>query len=217
MNGQNKVCISYAGGRIEDIDSAIMLCDRIELRMDLCTFSDSEYRDMFSKIKYSIAADHSVNNNDNLIKAIDLGAHTIDIDYKNPDFDLIYSKAKAKNKQIIISLHNYENLPKFDELNEFIKICNAKKSDYCKIACKLNTNADMLAIADLYKNPIVANGDIQLLAMGMGKYGPLSRLIALEFGAPFIYCSYLGNLATAEGQLNVIDFMNIYSKLFVEK
>lgn len=217
MNVQNKVCISYAGGRIEDIDSALMLCDRIELRMDLCTFSDIEYANAFSKIKNSIAADHSDASYENLLKAIDLGARIIDIDFNNPHFELIFTKAKKKKIQIIISLHNYEMLPNSDELNEFIQICKDKKADYCKIACKLNSNVDVLALAGLYQNPLVVDGDIQLLAMGMGNFGPLSRLISLKFGSPFIYCSYLDESATADGQLSVLDFINIYSKLFVEK
>jgi len=216
MNAQKKVCISYAGGRIDDIDSAIMLCEWLELRMDLCTFSDEEYGAIFSKINNSIAADHSDKSKENLHKAIDLGVRIIDVDINDKDFELIYSIAKKNNKQIIISLHNYDELPKSVDLLQFIRVCEEKNADYCKIACKLNSNIDMLTIAGLYQNQLVINGDTKLLAMGMGKYGPLSRLIALEFGSPFIYCSYLGEQATADGQLNVYDFNNLYSKLFFE-
>ncbi|MEI6089697.1 MAG: type I 3-dehydroquinate dehydratase [bacterium] len=216
MNGKNKVCVSYAGGRIEDIDSAIVLCDWLEMRMDLCSFSDDEYKNIFSKINNTIAADHSLKAKENLLKAIELGAKIIDIDINNPDFKEVYSKAKSKNRKIIISEHNFNELPKAEELNKYIEMCYEMKADYSKIACKLNSNKDILTIANLYENPLVTNGDIKLLAMGLGKYGPLSRLISVEFGAPYVYCSYFDDLATAEGQLNIFDFLKIYNKLFVE-
>jgi 3-dehydroquinate dehydratase type I len=216
MNGKEKVCISFAGGRIEDIDSAIVLCDRLEIRMDLCTFDDVEYQTIFAKIKNTIAADHSVNRKENLIKAIKLGAHIIDIDINSLDFDEVFSTAKAYDKQTIISLHNFNELPEINELNNFIELCNEKKADYCKIACQLNSKKDIITIANLYENQLVINGNIKLLAMGLGKYGPLSRLISIEFGAPYVYCSYIEDLATADGQLNVFDFLSIYKKLFVK-
>ena len=59
INGKNKVCISYAGNRMEDINSTILLCHYLELRLDLCSFSDSEYSTIFSTIDNSIVADHS--------------------------------------------------------------------------------------------------------------------------------------------------------------
>jgi 3-dehydroquinate dehydratase type I len=216
MNGKNKVCVSYAGGRIEDLDSAIVLCDYLELRMDLCSFSESEYKSIFSKFEYTIAADHSVKSKENLLKAIDYGAKIIDIDINNPNFDDLYTKIKSQNRKLIISFHNYEELPKPDEMNEFIKVCVDRKADYAKIACKLNTNQDILKLMELYKNPFVANGKIKLLAMGLGELGPLSRLMACAFNSPFIYCSYVSELATADGQLSVLDFLNIYDKLFIK-
>lgn len=215
MNGKDKVCISYAGSRIEDIDSAILLCDWLELRMDLCTFTDSEYRVIFSIIDNTIAADQSEKRKDNLLKAIDLGVKIIDIDINNPDFEEIYSTAKSNNRQIIISFHNFEELPDVEELNIFIQICVEKKADYSKIACNFNSNKDILTLAELYKNPLVTNGNIKLLAMGLGKHGPLSRLVALEFGSPFVYCSYDIESATADGQLNASDLSKIYNKLFI--
>lgn len=49
MNGKEKVCVSFGGGRIEDIDSAIGLCNWLELRLDLCTFTDNEYINIYQK------------------------------------------------------------------------------------------------------------------------------------------------------------------------
>lgn len=216
MNAKERICVSYGGGRIEEIDSAIVLCDWLEIRMDLCSFTDNEYQNVFSSIENTIAADLSGKSRENLLRAIDFGAKIIDIGIDNPDFDLIYSKTITNNKKIIISLHNYDSLPTKDELNKFLEICVEKKADYCKIACKLNSNDDILTLTDLYKNPLIVKGVIQLLAMGLGKFGPLSRIVALEFGAPFVYCSYLDRLATADGQLNVFDFVQIYNKLFIK-
>jgi len=215
MNGKNKICISYAGGRIEDIDSAIVLCDYLELRMDLCSFLEGEYKSIFSKFEFTIATDHSENSRENLLMAIDYGAKIIDIDINNPNFDELYSKIKVQKRKLIISLHNYKKLPKPDELKEFIKKCVDRKADYAKIACQLNTNEDILKLMALFENPFVANGKIELLAMGLGKYGPLSRLLASVFNTPFIYCSYVSDMATADGQLTVSDFLDIHNKLFI--
>lgn len=216
MKGKNKVCISYSGSKVEEVDMAARLCKYLELRLDLCLFTELEYKSIFEKNNTFIVADHSHNRKNNLLDALILGAEIIDIDYNHKYFDYLYQFSKDLNKKIIISYHNYEEFSNLKYLNHFIEFCFDKNADYCKIACKLNTKSELIQFTQLFNNDFVNNTKTKLLAMGLGKYGPISRILSLNLNSPFIYCSFTPDNKTADGQIDVFDFYKLYSKLIVE-
>ncbi|MFH1227897.1 MAG: type I 3-dehydroquinate dehydratase [Planctomycetota bacterium] len=134
-----------------------------------------------------------------LTDAIEAGAAFVDIEiesskeYKKE----IIEKAKAHRCKVIISFHNYIKMPKKAELNHIIKKSFKAGANIVKIACKVRSekeNAELLGLLDSTNKNVVV--------VGMGKKGIITRIIAPLLGSPFTYASVSKGKETAEGQLD---------------
>ena len=138
-------------------------------------------------------------------------ANIIDVDAANPCLAAIVKATRFSRTKVLISHHNYDEMPSRDKIAEqFIKM-EKLGGDILKIACMAKEEIDthqMLegaaAYAQLRKpKPIVA--------IAMGENGQTSRVCAGDFGSMISYA--YGSEPTAPGQFNAKElskYLDIY-------
>ena len=84
--------------------------------------------------------------------------------------------------------------------------------DIAKIACKVNSHADSVRLLSLYDR----SGTGEIISIGMGNKGKITRIASVCLGAPFTYASYSEGMETAVGQLNYKEVKQILEILNCE-
>jgi 3-dehydroquinate dehydratase-1 len=135
---------------------------------------------------------------DLLKAAIEMGCAYIDleIDASYIFLDTMIPYAKEKGCKVILSYHNVKITPDKEALELIIIECSACGADIVKIASMVNEEQDAARLLALYAH------HKNVLAIGMGEKGKITRLAALKLGAPFSYVSPDGYEQTAPGQLS---------------
>ena len=98
---------------------------------------------------------------------------------------------------MIISYHNFENVPWLGELYDIIDRAKSWGADKVKIACNVPNQESNSALLSLY-----CERD-NIIAFGMGRLGKISRLASLWCGAEFTYVASDYGEPTAPGQLTI--------------
>jgi 3-dehydroquinate dehydratase I len=149
-----------------------------------------------------------------LLTAVVAGADYVDIEmeagdeYKN---ELIQT-ARLQECRVIISYHNDECTPSKKQLEDIIEQCFSGGADLVKIACRVHSHSDAARILSLYDYP----GRLHLgnlIALGMGEKGKITRVAAPLLGAPFTYASPAAGNETGPGQLEREALTSIYNLL----
>lgn len=202
----------------KNVDTCLQILEKLELaeiRIDLCKFSQEQVHKVFSQSKAKLIAtcrpdNITIDTQTALLKtAIAAGAAMIDIEIESAAEYKTEMIAYARNYscQVIISYHNYINTPSKDELNTIIADCFTSGADIAKIAAQANTIQDSARLLSLYET------DKQILILGMGQLGKITRIGAPLLGAPFTFASLDTASATAPGQIDIATLKDIYSLL----
>ncbi|WP_461863132.1 type I 3-dehydroquinate dehydratase [Thermococcus sp.] len=120
----------------------------------------------------------------------------VDIEFKSAISKNVIELAKGKEVGVIISYHDFDKTPDFEELRELLKEMKKLKADVIKIVTFARRYLDNVSIIKLYEC------EENLIAFCMGEKGKLSRAFSLVL-SPFTYAS-LGE-ASAPGQLSIED------------
>ncbi len=213
------ICITLAENDIYrllcQIERAQQLNDFVEIRADYLPKLDLS---VLSKIKTSLSARaiftcRSVKDGGNfegtdkeqveLLKtAASLGFEYIDVDLR-----LINQfKNKLENTKIIVSYHHFTHTPSYLQLKKYLKKMRASVGDIYKFACLVKSKKDLYS---LYKILINKKPKEQLIVLGMGKIGQISRLLTPFLGGYLTFAS-LDDVAVAPGQTS---FDNLQQKL----
>jgi 3-dehydroquinate dehydratase/shikimate dehydrogenase len=144
-----------------------------------------------------------------LAEAVKLGADLIDCEFANflkEDFGQTIKKVLAENKKtkLILSEHNFkepiENLYEvYEEIYSVFPQAIAKTAYQAK---HINDCFDAFDILREY-------GD-KAIAICMGRFGIISRIIAKKLNAFLTFASIAEDQATAEGQLTIEKMKNLY-------
>jgi len=208
------ICISISEPSLDKILEFIGKAEMAEIRLDLMDLSDLEIEKIFSQPVKLIATCRQGKFNDEerkkkLIKAIQSGASYVDIEIEsNDDFKKEIKKiAKSHKCKLIISFHDFDKTPSTEELNKIVDDCFSEGADIAKIACKANTENDAVRILSLYVH------HKNLVALGMGEKGMITRVASLLLGAPFSFASIGTGKETASGQIEFEDMKKIMNKL----
>ena len=122
-------------------------------------------------------------------------ASAIDIELANviPFADLL-AEAKSRNVKVVLSNHNFLG---FDHMAtiEAIAEAQAAGADVAKAAVTLSDPVDL----SLFESLLADMSGSPFSLMGMGPYGPVSRILAAQHGSLLNY-GFLGDQATAPGQ-----------------
>ncbi len=209
------ICVSIGNITFNKAIDIINNENFVELRLDKMNVTTDEIKTLFSQDCKLIATYRKTNNitdDERLISlktAIDSGAYYVDVDINNSDdfINEIIFHAKNKNRKIIISYHNFKETPSENFLNNIVEKCYSYNADIVKVACFVNDISDnerLFYLFNNYKN---------IISIGMGEKGKVTRIAGLSLGAPFTYASLNENDETAPGQIDKETLINIFNKM----
>ncbi len=183
----------------------------IEIRLDLLCITDEQIKTICSSKANTIVAYRpgKVADNERIDKikiAILAGAGLVDIEWDAAEEFIgeLVPFARGNDCRVIISFHDKAKTPVKRELEQIVKECSMSGADIVKIVCKVNSiedNARLLSLYSLGKN---------IIALGTGKLGQITRIAAPLIGGEFTYASLGEGMETAEGQLSKSDMERIY-------
>jgi 3-dehydroquinate dehydratase / shikimate dehydrogenase len=147
--------------------------------------------------------------------AIQTGANFIDIEWlawtQNTDWHRpILELCKTHGCKLILSRHDFAGRfaqQGFEKTVEELRSTPA--GDILKIVWTPSTVVDAIDALHLTQEQADRN-DRPLLALTMGQFGQLSRLLGAKFGQPFTFATLPGDGGTAPGQPSITDLVTSY-------
>jgi len=195
------ICVSMSGQSACQILEELNHVSMAEIRLDLLNLSDTEIMEVFEShpnliVTYRPGRVSELERTRQLKLALKHGATWIDIEFEAPASwkkEMIGFTQKL-GKKAIISYHNFEKTPTIPELSALIEGMQKEGADLVKLACLTDSPtacARLLSLYDRYKN---------IMAIGMGTAGRITRIAAPFLGAPFTFAAGKAG-KTAPGQL----------------
>lgn len=119
--------------------------------------------------------------------------------------------AKKQGVTVIMSNHDFDKTPSFDEITG--RLIGMKKlgADVAKLACMPHTPKDVLTLLSATEAVKSQYPDEPLITMSMGKLGAISRISGEIFGSSLTFGS--AKKASAPGQLEVSTLQKILQAL----
>jgi len=139
------------------------------------------------------------------IKALaEIKPEYIDIEYSAESSHWIEELHKAHSDiKILLSLHDFEKMP---DLPLIYQEMQKNQADLYKFSVMPKSSAEALSLLHFMK----INAP-KVIAMGMGKYGEVTRVLSPVFGGAFVYCSTSKETQTAPGQVTLTELLNTYN------
>lgn len=205
------ICVSIADVSIKEAEKIITENELSEVRLDRLKAGNDEIKSIFSSKGKTIATYRPVEGLDEesrknaLILAIESGASYVDVEVEASDsFKADIIAAARKNKcMVIVSYHDFTKTPVMRELEQVLTWCYESGADIAKVACRVNSvedNARLLSVYSMNRN---------VISIGMGELGRITRIAATLLGAPFTYASIDRERITAPGQMDSASLKNI--------
>lgn len=200
------ICLSIRNIEQVDVIKAAKP-EMVELRFDLISESPEVVLPMLGTDAKVIATCRPGKYDDQqriiLLKScIDLGVDIIDMEIESPDDyrKKLISYAKERNREVIISWHDFEKTPARQELELILEDCYNKGADIAKIATFVNKTSDNSNLLSLYSI------EGRKVVLGMGERGKITRLAAIPMGAEFTFAATDSENETAPGQITLEEF-----------
>jgi len=137
-------------------------------------------------------------------------ADMVDIELRSAMRDEVVQKARANNLKVIISYHDFDKTPGFEEMERIIEEEVSAGADYAKVAFMANTLHDVLTLLQVTEQMAKKTS---VIAISMGETGMISRIAAPVFGSSVAYVK--AGRKTAPGQLSLGDTRKVLSLLGV--
>ncbi len=115
--------------------------------------------------------------------------------------------ARAAGCLVVLSAHDFRTTPARDALLALVDRAHALGADLPKLAAHADTAADLRTLLDV----TIAARDAGVVTLGMGPFGPLSRLVLPAAGSLLTYGSV--GRPTAPGQVPVADLAGWLARL----
>lgn len=205
------ICTSIANKEFEQVLELLKNAPMAEIRLDLLDLDLPEIASLFSAHSKLIATcrpgKFNTHQRKTMLKtAIHAGAAFVDTETDAPQ-DLqneIRAVAQKQPCKIILSYHNFEQTPQTNQLHEIIKNSFRAGANIAKIACQCHSNRDAARLMALYTH------FENIVAIGMGNDGKITRLAAPFLGAPFTFAATDSQNATAPGQFTAHELETIF-------
>lgn len=107
---------------------------------------------------------------------------------------------------LILSMHDFGGRPR-DLLRRVSLIASEPAASVVKVAFAARSIRDNLELFDLLSD---ARGEKNMIALGMGRFGLMSRVLAPKFGGFLTFASLRAASATAPGQPTVRELRDLY-------
>lgn len=202
LSFKSKICVSIAEPSLDLCKRAAAQSDLAEIRLDLAELTPAEIEHLFSQHAGLIATCRSAGTDpaaclEHLLCAIRAGAALVDVELESEDVMCakIVRAAHARDSKVIISYHNFHETPGILVLQEKIKACLDRGADLVKIACMVNSMSDNARLLGLL------DGRSDLIVVGMGEFGRITRIAAPLLRSPFTYACLEHGRETAPAQL----------------
>ena len=186
------ICVSFGNCSKFELLEKLTEASLAEIRLDLLDWVLlDDTKEIFSKHSNSIATFRPGKIEDQkrmeyLTTAIKSGAAYVDIETESdPEFiSQVIETARKHNTKVIISYHNYEVTPSLKTLQGIVVDALKKNADIVKVACQVNSQRDCARLLSLL------DGKRTVVPIGLGKIGTITRVAALNLGAPFTYAGF---------------------------
>ncbi len=205
------ICTSIDNTNFDKAFEKISPGELIELRLDLLKITDEQIKNLCSQnakiiVTFPPSKVSDAERLEKLRKGILAGAELVDLEWNASDefLEELVPFARGNDCRVIISFHDREKTPVKRELENIVKECSMCGADIVKIVCKVNStedNARLLSLYSLGKN---------IIAIGLGNMGKITRIAAPLAGAEFTYASLGKGLETAEGQMSRSALERVY-------
>lgn len=213
------ICVAISDKNPDKCIDLLKQVEMAEIRLDLTDFDTETIKKVFATGASCIATCRpdtlGLDKQYELLKiAMEAGASYVDIEIEAPveQREKLIAVAKANNTRIVISYHNYECTPSQEELQKIVADCYKFGADVAKIAVQANSQQDAARVISLYSI------DKPVVALAMGDYGKISRIISPLLGAEFTFASTDDGEGTAPGQINyskMLEARKFYAKLML--
>jgi len=195
------ICVSIAEPTLDDCLAAIQGLELVEVRIDKTGLSLSDIKQLFSGPVKMVATCRPGKRTEEertavLLAAVAAGAAYVDIEVDAPRAlrEAVLTAAREKGCRVIVSYHNFTETPLKHHLLQVIEECFDLGADIAKIICRVQNSQDCVRMLSLYESRK------NVIALGMGKLGVITRIAAPFLGAPLTYASLAPGKETAEGQ-----------------
>lgn len=186
------ICVSFGNCNKLELYKKLKEVSFAEIRLDLLDWvSLDDIKEIFSKRSNMIATFRPGKVEENkrmeyLTAAIKSGATFVDVETENTTefISEIIKTARRHKTKTIISYHNYEVTPSLKPLQKIVVDALEKGADIVKIACQVNSQRDCARLLSLL------DGKRTVVTIGLGKIGIITRVAALNLGAPFTYAGF---------------------------
>jgi 3-dehydroquinate dehydratase-1 len=208
---------------LPDFDQLLALpaehIDLCELRIDRLDGSSANLEALVSKIpipKIVTVRDPSEGGANGLPGATRLElferwlphSNLVDIELSNLSrFSAFIERAESEGKEVIFSFHDFEKTPSLEVLQRMLDHCRLRQNQIIKVATKVEHWSDVETLIHL----IERNPEARVAAMGMGKFGKLSRLVLARLGSCLTYGS-IGE-SVVPGQWPISELARLLSEL----
>jgi 3-dehydroquinate dehydratase/shikimate dehydrogenase len=105
---------------------------------------------------------------------------------------------------LILSVHDFAGRPA-DLSRKLVQLASQEAAKVLKIAYRARSLRDNLELFEL-----LAHRDRPMIALGMGEFGLMSRVLAPKFGGFLTFASLRPTTTTAPGQPTVSELLNLY-------
>lgn len=208
------ICIALGNLSYDACLHAVNTLNFAEIRLDMLELTLEQVAAVFAANANLIATCRPGKYDDDerqrlLLNAIASGAAYVDIEMDAADSfkQAVIQAARARGTKIIISYHDFEKTPLREELDHVVQWCSEFNPDIIKIACMARSprdNARLLGLLDT---------DKQMLVVGMGEEGKISRVVSPLLGSFCTFASYAADKSTAPGQLFKDDIEELLAKI----
>jgi len=198
----SKICVSIAEPSVAACLAAIKDIEFAEIRLDAMRLSPEEVPVLFSGKRWVIATCRPGRCSDEerkrlLMAAIASGAAFVDVEI---DSEAVYREeiiaaARAHGCKVIVSHHDYDKTPERPVLEACVSACFEAGADVAKVACEVRSDKDAARLLALLDN------DREVVVVGMGERGRITRVVAPLLGSAFTYASVAVGKETADGQI----------------
>jgi 3-dehydroquinate dehydratase len=181
------ICVSIAEPTLEDCLAAIQGLELAEIRIDKTSLTAVDVKQLFSSPSKLVATCRPGGRSEDERLGLLQAAFR----------EAVLAAAREKGCRVIISYHNDKETPLKQVLLLVIEECFDLGADIAKVVCCVQTPQDCVRLLSLYETRK------NVVALGMGKLGVITRIAAPFLGAPLTYASLAPGHETAEGQPDI--------------
>lgn len=212
-----RICTVIVNTDINAVKEVEPMVDLFEVRIDII---GDGWQTLVKKLKKPwIATNRTVDEGgqwqgsearriEGLLQAIDFGASMVDIEFKTKNLENIVPLVKKRAK-CILSFHDLEKTPTFEELRAIVQKQLKAGADICKVVTTARAFEDNLTVLQL----VSEFHNQKIVSFAMGQAGQISRVLSPVAGADFTYASIEQGKESAPGQITVRELNAIYGML----